>query len=80
MMQDFVEWGALGNILLWGVLVGAGLPAIFAVGVYVMYGPKARRKGAREIVLWRRIVGVTCFGVVVAAILVALAFIVSGGH
>jgi len=78
-MSGFVEWGALGNIVVWGVLVGAGLPTIFALGVAVSQREDLKGKG-KQIPRWRTAVAVICYGVIVAAILVAIAFIVSGGH
>ena len=37
-MSDFIEWGALGQVLVAGVLVGAGIPALFALGLRLLAG------------------------------------------
>jgi hypothetical protein len=37
-MSDFIEWSALGQVLVAGVLVGAGIPALFALGLRLLAG------------------------------------------
>jgi hypothetical protein len=37
-MSDFIEWGALGQVLVVGLLVGAGIPALFALGLRLLAG------------------------------------------
>ena len=79
-MTPYVEWDALAQVVLFGVVVGAGLPALFALGVRALEGPGAReekgapRSRARVILAW------ACFGLVGAAALGAVIFIASGGH
>lgn len=75
-MNTYVEWDALANIVIFGVLVGAGLPALYAIGVRAL--DSASRNPARATVL--RAGAYACFGVVVAAIVFALLFIAAGGH
>ena len=78
-MNEFIEWGALANVLVVGTLVGAGLPALFALGVRILAGPHARDEDGSVSSL--RIVGAwACFGVVIAAVVGAIVFLASGGH
>ncbi|CAM3812899.1 hypothetical protein [Isoptericola cucumis] len=37
-MSDFIEWGALGQVLVAGLIVGAGIPALFALGLRLLAG------------------------------------------
>jgi len=37
-MSDFIEWSALAQVLVAGVLVGAGIPALFALGLRLLAG------------------------------------------
>lgn len=76
-MNAYVEWGALGNVILFGLLIGAGLPALYAIGVRSL-DASAGAKG-RSVILYR-VVAYACFGVVLLAILGALGFIAAGGH
>jgi len=75
-MNTFVEWDALARILVFGVLIGAGLPALYAVGVRSL--DSASRNPARARLLTAG--AYTCFGAIAAAILYALYFIAIGGH
>ncbi len=78
-MSDFVNWNALVNVVVVGLVVGAGLPALFAVGVRALAGPGSHNQSGRRSPV-RVAVALACFGAVVAAIVVAVALIVSGGH
>jgi hypothetical protein len=70
----WVAWGALGKILLVGLLAGAGLPAIFSIGLVAL---DRRPGGAKAAASDDRVIGgtaigtlaaVVCFAVVLAAI------------
>ena len=74
-----VEWSALANIAIWGIVLGAGLPALYALGVRTLQGPGAVDVDNRP-AWWRRVIGYACFGVVVAAIVLGIAFIAVGGR
>lgn len=76
-MNEFIEWGALLNIVLFGVLIGAGLPAMYAIGVRALDASARATGGAATL---RKVGAYACFGIVAAAILFALGFIVAGGH
>ncbi|GIG54140.1 hypothetical protein [Demequina activiva] len=78
-MSEYVEWGALLNVLLVGLLVGAGLPALFAVGVRAIAGPGARAEDG-SVSAGRRVLAWICFGIAILAIVGAIAFLAAGGH
>lgn len=71
-MSGIIEWGALGQVVLVGLLVGAGVPALFALGLRLLTLPAPG--------LARRLGGYLCLALCVAAIATGLAFLVSGGH
>lgn len=76
-MSEYIEWGALLNIVVFGVLIGAGLPMMYAIGVRSL-DASARATGTAATL--RKVGAYASFGIVVAAILFALGFIVAGGH
>lgn len=92
-MSGIIEWGALGQVVLVGLLVGAGVPALFALGLRLLTLPvragvveaggthdgDATGPGATP-GLARRLGGYLCLALCVAAIATGLAFLVSGGH
>jgi hypothetical protein len=88
MSSSWINWAALGKILGVGLLAGAGLPALFAIGLKVI-----SPRGEDEIVLSAGAatrstqikanpvalgVGVLCFAVVLAAIGYGIYIIVNG--
>lgn len=76
-MGAYVEWDALAKILLFGILLGAGLPALYAAGVRSLDASIRHTGGAATA---RKVGAYAAFGVIVAAIIGALLFIVAGGH
>lgn len=78
-MNTFVEWDALARILLLGILVGAGLPVLFAVGVRVLHphGDDARERSKAP---WRKAVAIACFVVGALAVVGGIGYIAAGGH
>ena len=78
-MSNYVEWDALANVLIVGLVVGAGLPTLFALGVRALEGPGARDEAGRRSPI-RVAAAVTCFAVIVAAIAYAMVYIAHGGH
>ncbi len=78
-MSEYIEWDALANIIVVGLVVGAGLPALFALGVRALAGQGAK-DDAGQTVPWRRTAAIACFAVVIAAIVGAIAYIAAGGH
>ncbi|WP_275002324.1 hypothetical protein [Promicromonospora iranensis] len=45
-MSDLIEWSALGQVLVAGVLVGAGIPALFALALRLWAGTTPDGEGA----------------------------------
>ena len=61
----WINYSALWKIILYGLLLGAGLPALFAAGLYSLSrGPRVQTAGADSDVL----VGGSVAGMVIAAI------------
>jgi hypothetical protein len=81
-MSGIIEWGALGQVVLVGLLVGAGVPALFALGLRLLTLPVrvGAEGGDAAPGLVRRLGGYLCLALCVAAIATGLAFLVSGGH
>lgn len=78
-MSSFVEWSKLRDIVLVGVLIGAGLPALVAVAVRSLAGPGAVDDAGKRPV-GRVILAVASLSVVLAAIVTAIAIMATGGH
>ncbi|MFT3875867.1 MAG: hypothetical protein QM708_05520 [Propioniciclava sp.] len=72
---------AVGEVLVISLLVGAGLPALFAFGMrayaYGEGGAAVVDGGPHHLI--GKVVGIACFVLVVAIILLGLAVIVSSG-
>jgi hypothetical protein len=78
-VSDYIKWGALAQVLVFGVIVGAGLPALFAVGVRALAGPGARDAAGHRSRA-RVAAACLCFAVVVGAVTSAIVYIANGGH
>jgi hypothetical protein len=78
-MSGFIEWDAIANIIVVGLLFGAGLPALFALGVRALAGPGALRADG-QVRLLRRMAAYACFAVIVLSVTGAIFYIASGGH
>ena len=81
-----LELQALWKILVVGLILGAGLPAVFAAGIRAMaYGQggdaeeHASGAAAASPHPIGRAVGLLCFAVVLAAVALALVYIVASG-
>jgi hypothetical protein len=78
-MDKWINLTALGQILVVGLLAGAGLPALVAVGLRALSG-----SGSGDVAVGHNPVGlaiaVLCFGIVLAAIGYGIYLIVVGGH
>jgi hypothetical protein len=78
-VSEYIKWGALGQVLAFGLIVGAGLPTLFAVGVRALAGPGSRDDAGHRSPL--RIAGaLACFAIVLGAVTSAIVYIASGGH
>lgn len=79
-MSSFIEWDALFAVVLAGLVVGAGLPALFALGVRALT-PQTTPSGDHVAVTpMRRAAGFLCFAVCIVAIAAGVIFLASGGH
>lgn len=77
-------WLALqgaGNVLMFGLLLGAGLPAIFAFGIRALSWGSGTMVNTDDHTphLAGRIVGYACFGLVAVAIFLGVGTIVAHG-
>ncbi len=75
-MNSLIDFSALSSVVIAGVVLGAGLPALFAVGVRALV-PVA---GATAPTLGRKSFAYACFGICALAILGGVAFLAYGGH
>ena len=67
------------RVLLAGLLLGAGLPIVFTLGVRSLAWSAAGNSPAKTRVLAGRAAGYALFGVVVFGVLIGIAFIVATG-
>ena len=72
-----INWAALGQVVAVGLVVGAGLPAVFAFGVRSLAAP---RDDFGKLPVRNLALAGANFAVVVATIGLALFAMVSGGH
>lgn len=82
-MSSWINLTALWQIVVVGLLCGAGLPALFAVGLHALSAPggSAEPVGGDQIVGGSRpgqAVAVVCFAVVLAAIAWGIYLIAAG--
>ena len=82
-MSSWINYHALGNIVLYGLLLGAGLPALFAVGLLALdYDETDAAVAGGTAAVTRNPVRVAaagvCFAVVLAAAGYGVYFIVNG--
>jgi len=78
-MTDYVEWGALARIVVLGLVIGAGLPTLFAVGVRALVGPGSKTDAGRR-PFAHVVIAAVSFAVVIVAIVTAIVIIGRGGH
>ena len=81
-----LEMKAIGQILLAGLILGAGLPLIFSLGIRASAwgtGGDAEVEGAGGVAArphpLGRVLAVVCFAVVVACVVLGLVFIIATG-
>jgi hypothetical protein len=67
------------RVLVAGLVLGAGLPAVFALGVRAMAYGTGGADGAAAPRPLGRVLGYTCFALVVLAALMGITFIVASG-
>jgi hypothetical protein len=73
-MSAYIEWRDLANVVVVGLVVGAGLPALFALGVRALAGAGSQGADTRSSP-FRVAAAVACFAVVVGAVVFAIVLI-----
>jgi hypothetical protein len=85
-MTKWIDWTAVWEIVVVGLLAGAGLPALFAIGMRALGMPGKGRAVSAD---GNRLVGgnpattaiaAFCFAIVLAAVGYGIYFIVISGH
>ncbi|ROS73403.1 hypothetical protein [Cellulomonas sp. PhB143] len=93
-MSEYIDLDALARVVVAAVVVGAGLPALFALGVRMLASrtvavpgagagaedAEAGAAAAPRPAPWRTVVAGACFAVIVGAIVLGIWFIAAGGH
>jgi pyruvate/2-oxoacid:ferredoxin oxidoreductase alpha subunit len=84
---NWINWTALGQIVVVGLIAGAGLPALFAVGLRALSMPGNRTQTAgadSDSVVGGSVIGMAiaavCFAIVLAAIGWGIFAIYQAGH
>jgi hypothetical protein len=81
-MNDWIDLHALGQIVLLGLICGAGLPALFAIGLRALHlGAPTAGAESDELVGGNAVgvaAAVVCFAVVLGAIAWGIYLIVAG--
>ncbi|MCC2592649.1 hypothetical protein LKO27_04360 [Tessaracoccus sp. OS52] len=69
------------RVLLAGLVLGAGLPAVFAVGIRTLsYGAvDGQEVSDHQPHPWARVIAVVCFAIVLAAVALGIGIVVASG-
>jgi len=72
--MSWIDLSAIWKIVVYGLIAGAGLPALFAVGLFALSrGPKAQSAGAdSDVVVGGNPLGIVIAGVCFLVILAAI--------
>jgi hypothetical protein len=85
-MSDWISLSAIWKIIVFGLIAGAGLPTLFAIGMLALSrGPKARAASAdSDVIVGGSPVGIAaaalCFLIVLAAIVWGIYKVYQLGH
>jgi hypothetical protein len=79
-VDKWINLTAIWQILVVGLLAGAGLPALVAVGLRVLSPGSGAGAGAGSVAGGRYGAALSCFAIVLAAIGYGIYLIVIGGH
>ncbi|MGY4643011.1 hypothetical protein [Cellulomonas sp. URHB0016] len=77
-MGSYIDGETFGKVLVAGLLFGAGIPALFALGVRALAPAEGAAPGAPR-VAWRTGAAVLCFGVALGAVVFGVVRILTGG-
>lgn len=70
-------FGSLIDVTIAGIILGAGLPALFALGIRLAHGP-THADGSSSSTPMGKIGAGVCFGVIILAIIVGILWITKG--
>ncbi|WP_080793307.1 hypothetical protein [Corynebacterium pacaense] len=70
-------FGSLIEVTIVGIVLGAGLPALFALGIRLAHGPSTSDGGASSTTPGK-VAAVLCFAVIILAIAVGILWITKG--
>jgi len=73
-VEKYVDVVALGRVLVLSLVVGAGLPALFALGVRALAPVDGKVRPVRAAAGW------LCFAVCLGAVALGVVKLVLGGH
>ncbi len=71
-------FGSLVNVTVAGILLGAGLPALFALGIRLAHGPSATTADGtvtHHASPLGKAAAATCFGIIIIAILIGILWV-----
>ncbi len=75
-----INWEALIYVAIAGVVLGAGLPTLYAVGTKMLTPQTTESGQSVKPTVGRKLVAFICFGVCIAAIIAGVFFLAAGGH
>jgi hypothetical protein len=76
-VSGYINWSALASIVMVGLMAGAGLPALFALGIRALSGEGSHDLDGRRPPI-RLAAAVLSLAIVIGAIMFAIKFIVDG--
>lgn len=80
-----IDWMALAQVAIAGIVLGAGIPALFAIGTKLL-SPSQPLAGSGEgvetqpVSAGRKALAFACYGICIAAIIAGVFFLAAGGH
>jgi hypothetical protein len=75
-----IDWAALAQVAIAGLVLGAGIPGLFALGTRLL-SPTTGADGVQvPVTVVRRLGAYTCFGICCAAVIAGVFFLAAGGH
>ena len=79
-MNQFIELDALFSVLAAGLVLGAGLPTLFAIGVKMLTPQTTEAGDSLPISAGRKSIAFLCYGICIVAIVAGVFFLAAGGH
>lgn len=75
-----IDWTALAQVAIAGVVLGAGIPALFAIGTKLLSPAQSADGTVVPVTAGRRVLAFACYGICIAAIVAGVIFLAHGGH